>query len=206
MMGEENQRCPECGLILYREVSQCPRCFATISPMASMPPTIQRVYETPASEKAPKEKKDVRRTGTIIFVLVVIALIVLTLTYNFLIPRVELNVITAYREGTGLSINVDSKIQNLGTLAITRFSMNITIMNESSGIVAKENYYLADLDAHSSHGFDNINFYGDQFEAYRISIKIDFESEGGQYSDNYEHTVTGSILQRWEDKFMQWGG
>jgi hypothetical protein len=174
--------------------------------MASMPPTIQRVYETPASEKAPKEKKDVRRTGTIIFVLVVIALIVLTLTYNFLIPRVELNVITAYREGTGLSINVDSKIQNLGTLAITRFSMNITIMNESSGIVAKENYYLADLDAHSSHGFDNINFYGDQFEAYRISIKIDFESEGGQYSDNYEHTVTGSILQRWEDKFMQWGG
>jgi hypothetical protein len=206
MMGDGNLRCPECGLILYREVSQCPRCLATITPVPSMPPMVQKVYEPAPSEKAPKEKKDTRRTFKIIFVLAVIAIVVFALMYNFLIPRLELNVITAYAEGTGLVINIDSKVKNEGTLGVTHFSMNITVLNSSNYVVAKQDYYLADLGAHSAHSFDNIHFFGDQYEPYHITINIDFESEGGHYTENYEHTVTESIQQRWEDKFSQFGG
>ncbi|UCE74305.1 MAG: hypothetical protein JSV56_01000 [Methanomassiliicoccales archaeon] len=206
MMGEENSRCPECGLVLYQEVPQCPRCFAIIKPPPSEGPMVERVYEEEVVKKTPKERKDIKRTSLILITLIIVICIIIALSYNFIIPRIELNVITRYRESTGLSINLDSKVNNEGTLSIQYFTMNITITNSSDILVAKGDYFIADLDAHSSHNLDNIHFFGDQYEPYRITIKVNFEAEGKDYSENYEHTVSESMYINYEDKFMQWGG
>ncbi len=73
-------------------------------------------------------------------------------------------------------------------------------------MVLKGNHYLADLDAHSSHNFDNIYFFGDQYENYHITIKLSFESSGKDYSKNFSHTVKEYMLVRFEDTYVKWGG
>lgn len=207
MMDNENPRCPECGLILYQSVSQCPRCLCFITPPASPDsPLVERVYVPEIAEKSPKVRKNVRRSVSIILVIVIVACIIIVLSFHFIIPRLDLKVITAYSEGSAMVINLDSKVQNDGTLDIIDFSLNITVFNSSGGVVAKGDYYLADLDAHSSHRFDNIYFFGDHYEPYRITIAVNFESDGKQYSENFEHNVEEYILQSFEDRVESWGG
>lgn len=207
MIGDEGQsRCPECGLIIYKDVSECPRCFVCIKPAPPESPAVERVYVPEPSEKTPKEREDVRRFAMKILIIVVIACVIIALSYHYIIPRLELKVITQYREASALAINLDSKIENEGTLSIDQFTMNITIMNSSGGVVAKGDYFLANLDAHSSHNFDNIYFFGDQYEPYKIMINISFESSGKDYSKTFDHTVEEYIIIRYEDKFMRWGG
>ena len=206
MVGEEVNQCPECGLTLYREVSQCPRCFATIQSMDSLPPMVEQVYEPGPGEKAPKERKNTRRTFALIFVLIIVAIIVFALAFNFLIPRTDIKVITAYRESSGLAINFDFKVKNEGTLGIQHYSMNVTVYNSSGGVVVKKDYYVSDIDPHTAAKFDNINFFGDQYEIYKITLEIDFESEGKMYEKTYNHKVSEAMQLRWEDSFVEWGG
>ena len=66
-----------------------------------------------------------RRLFLIIFVIAIVACLIIVLSYNYIIPRLEFDVVTEYRESSGLSINVDSKVVNEGTLDIKHFVMNI---------------------------------------------------------------------------------
>lgn len=72
--------------------------------------------------------------------------------------------------------------------------------------MARGDYNLTDLDAHSSHNFDNVYFFGDQYDKYHINVTIKFESEGKDYSETFHHTADKYMLIRFEDKFMKWGG
>jgi hypothetical protein len=206
MMGKETSNCPECGLTLYRQVDQCPRCFAPISPMGEETPIVERIYEPGPGEKPPKEKKNVRRVFAVIFVLIIVVIIVFAIAFNYLIPRIELKLISDYKESSGLSINMDFKVKNEGTLGIQHYSMNVTIFDESGGVVAEKDYYVSDVDPHTQEKFDNIHFFGDQFEHYKITIEVEFESEGKGYDMNHEHKVKEAMQYRWEDTFSQWGG
>jgi hypothetical protein len=206
MMGEETRSCPQCGLTLYREVDQCPRCFAPITSYGEEAPIVERIYEPGPGEKPPKEKKNVRRTFVVIFVLIVVAIIVIAMAFSYLIPRIEVKLISDYRESSGLSINMDFKVKNEGTLGIQHYSMNVTVTNSSGGVVAKKDYYVSDVDPKTSEQFDNIHFFGDQFEPYKITIEVEFESEGKNYGKTYEHKVSEAMQYRWEDTFSQWGG
>jgi len=207
MIGEEEIRhCPECGLTLYQDVSQCPRCLAQLKPITMETPMMERVYVPEITEKPPKEGKDVRKFVSIIIILIIVAILIIALSYHFLIPRLELKVITEYRESSGLAINVDSKLKNEGTLSIQNFYMNITVLNSSLGMVARGEYNLSDLEAHSSYKFDNIYFYGDQYDKYMILIQINFESDGKDYSKIFDHTVDENMRIKYEDSIFSWGG
>lgn len=207
MLGNEgNTRCPECDLVLYQPVSECPRCFAPIDMAPTKSTMVERVYEDEVVQKTPKERKDIKRIISIILIIVVVACLLLTLSYHFLIPRIELNIITVYKENSGLVINVDSKVNNEGTLDVQHFTMNLTVLDENQDVVARGNYYLADLNPHSSHSFNNTYFYGDQYVDYNLVIKIRFECSGKDYSKSFNHTIKEYIFMRFEDKFMQWGG
>jgi hypothetical protein len=207
MMGnDDTMTCPECGLTLYQEVSECPRCRAPIGPTAGAAPVVERIYEHEVVDTSPREKGGFKRPVTIIAVIIVVALLIISLSYFFLIPRIELSVITVYREGTGLSILVDSKVKNEGTLNIQHLTLNITVENASGGVVASGRYNLSDLEARSSHSFDNIHFIGDQYEPYRIKLMVRFEASGSDYTENYVHSVDEYMFSKFEDKFTKWGG
>jgi hypothetical protein len=206
-MDDSNPRCPECGLILYQPVPECPRCLCTITPLTtSDSPMVERVYVPEIAEKSPKVQKNVRRMISIILVIAIVACLIIVLTFHFIIPRLDIKVITAYSEGTAMVINIDSKVQNDGTLDILDFSLNITVFNSSGGEVAMGDYYLPDLGAHSSNSFENIHFFGDHYEPYRITIAVNFESEGKLYTENFEHNVEEYLLQSFEDRVERWGG
>lgn len=206
MMGEDGMgSCPECGLVLYQQVDQCPRCFAQLGPVPSQSPMVERVY-IPPPEKVPKEKKDVKRLATILFVMVVVIIMIVALSYQFIIPRIEVSTITQYRESSGVSINVDSKIENKGTLEIEHLSLNITVLNSTNVMVARGDHYVASIGAHSSKSLDNIQFYGDQYEGYKVVIELSFESKGKSYSENYSHRSGNYMMSTWEDIFVKWGG
>jgi hypothetical protein len=207
MIGDmEDVRCPECGLILAPDMIECPRCLTPLTPENSGPPMVERIYESELEYRAPAEKKSSGRIIMVLAIIVIVAILVISLSFYYLIPRVDLKVITVYKESSGVTINLDTKIQNEGTLDIQHFSMNITVLNSSQGIVAKGDYYLADLNPHSSHSFDNIYFIGDHYEDYHITIEINFESSGKDISDTYEHNVDEYMFLRFEDGYMQWGG
>ncbi|UCE36481.1 MAG: hypothetical protein JSW00_13290 [Thermoplasmata archaeon] len=217
MIGEEGiWLCPECGLKLYQPVSQCPRCHLLITPQPitpqppsqppSQPAVVQGTYYPEMTQKPPKEEKNVKRTMMIILVIVIAACLIIVLSYHFVIPRIELKVVTVYRESSGLSINVDSKLMNEGTLDIKHFSMNITVLNSSNEVVANGVHNVSSVDAHSKKSFDNIQFFGDQYEPYKIVIKIEFESGGKGYSEEYRHKVGKYMHSNFEDKFLKWGG
>ncbi len=206
MIGdEERTRCSECGLILYQSVSQCPRCYAPTGAAQTKPPVVERIYEPEVLERGPGERKNLGRIVSIIIVIVIVALLVIALSIHFIIPRIDLKVITVYKESSGLVINLDSKVQNEGTLGIQQLKLNVTVVNSTGGIVAKGRYNLSDLDAHSSHSFDNVYFFGDQYEYYHIFITVQFESEGKEYTKIYQHTVKEYMYYRFEDRFSQWG-
>ncbi len=210
MFGDEGaSRCPACGLTLYRPVSQCSRCFAEIPPMPfppPQPPIVERTYIPEMGKRPPREKMSIRRLALIIFVIAVVACLVTVLSYHYIIPRVELNVVTQYRESSGLSINVDSKVVNMGTLDLRQVILNITVLDSSSGVVAEAQHYASSIDAHTTRRFDNIQFFGDQYENYEIVIHIEFESSGRGYSKEYSHNVGEYMLSRWDDTYMKWGG
>ncbi|UCF08319.1 MAG: hypothetical protein JSW28_01110 [Thermoplasmata archaeon] len=207
MMGNDGtQRCPECGLVLYQDVAHCPRCLAPIAPSAPATPVVERIYEHEAVDTSPRERGGFKRPIIVISVVIMVALLITAMAYLYLIPRTDLKVITVYRESTGLSILVDSKVENDGTLNIQHLTLNITVLNASGGIVAQGGYYLPDLDSHSSHGFDNIHFLGDQYEPYTVNIKVHFESAGQDYTETYDHSVKEYMFLKWEDSFMKWGG
>jgi hypothetical protein len=84
--------------------------------------------------------------------------------------------------------------------------MNVTVYNSSGGVVAKKDYYVSDIDPHTAAKFDNINFFGDQYEKYKITLEIDFESEGKMYETTFNHQVSDAMQLRWEDSFVEWGG
>jgi hypothetical protein len=206
MIGEEERtRCPECGLILYQTVSQCPRCLAPISAAQAGPPMVERIYEPEVLERGPRERKDIKRIVAVIMVIVIVILLVLALSIHFIIPRIDLKLITVYKESTGLVVNLDSKVQNEGTLSIQHLKLNITVYNSTVGVVAKARYNLSDLEAHSSHSFDNVYFFGDQYENYHLVITVQFESEGNAFTEVYHHDVKEYMYYRFEDKFSQWG-
>ena len=206
MIGEEERtRCPECGLILYQSVTQCPRCLAPIDAAQARPPMVERIYEPEVLERGPRERMSFKRIASIILVIVIVALLVIALSIHFIIPRIDLKVITVYKESSGLLINLDSKVQNEGTLGISHLELNITAYNTMGEVVAKARYNLSDLDAHSSHGFDNVYFFGDQYEDYLIVITVKFESEGNDFAEVYQHQVGEYMYYRFEDKFSQWG-
>ena len=127
-----------------------PRCFAPIGTEAAPMPIVERIYEPGPGEKPPKEKKDVRRVFAVIFVLIVVVIIVIAIAFNYLIPRIEVKLISDYRESSGLSINVDFKVKNEGTLGIQHYSMNVTVFNSSGGVVAEKDYYVSDVDPHTT--------------------------------------------------------
>lgn len=207
MMGDQTfGKCPECGLTLYKQVPNCPRCSAPIAPAPTQHPMVERVYMPEMGVRGPKERKSIRRLAIVIFVIVVVACLVITLSYHFIIPRIELKVVSVYRESTGLVINFDSKVENQGTLDIQHYTMNITIFNSSNGVVAEGGYFVPDIDAHTTHSFDNIYFFGDQFEKYTITINVSFESSGKDYEETFHHSVDENMLIRYEDSFMRWGG
>ena len=207
MMGNEaSMSCPECGLTLYQEVSECPRCRAPIRPVAAVAPVVERIYEHEVVDTSPKEKGGFKRPIVIISVIIIVALLIISLSYFFLIPRIGLSVVTVYREGSGLSILVDSKVKNEGTLNIQHLTLNITVVNASGGVVASGGYYIPDLEARSSHSFDNIHFIGDQYEPYRINVKVHFEASGSDYTESYDHSVDEYMFSKFEDKFTKWGG
>jgi hypothetical protein len=206
MMGEEGMgRCPECGLVLYQQVAQCPRCLTQLAPVPSQSAMVEKVY-IPPPEKIPKEKMDVGRLATILFVIIVVVIIIVGLSYQFIIPRIEVSTITQYRESSGLSINVDTKIENKGTLEIEHLSLNVTVLNSTNGVVARGDHYVSSIAPHWSKSLDNIQFFGDQYEGYKVVIELSFESSGKSYSENYSHRSGNYMMSKWEDTFVKWGG
>lgn len=210
MEEKEQIRCKNCGLIIYRYTPECPRCFASIERTTS-PETVSVKYTqfSPPPTTEPKESKlfiNKKRLAIIITIIIIGAVVLSFLSYYVILPRTEIKIVTVYREASGMAILIDTEIENVGTLEIKHFTMNISVMDEDEDVVAEGDYYLNDLASHDSHGFDNIYFKGDQYLDYHITIEIKFESSGKEHSKNFDHTTDEYMWIKYEDQYLEWGG
>ena len=167
--------------------------------------------------KIKKQKKDdgklpVKGKKPIIIgiLLIVIIIVVANVLYFFVIPRVNLEVITLYNEGiggggTGGMININTKLKNSGTVSIEDLEITITIINET-------NFQRGELESSGltlSPSEDEelkLNFIGNHYLTYYIFIDLVFYANGDEYTKSYSYkTYEDPMNIKFEDDISDWG-
>lgn len=124
--------------------------------------------------------------------LIVLGILLLAfLTYQWIIPRTNLEIRTVYHEspgggGTGGSINLNVLLTNWGNRKLGSLDCFVRIYDDHGREVARN-----DIDDMSLSRGDNaeirIAFIGSQYIDYTIDIDVSFSSTGDNYSRDIEH-------------------
>jgi hypothetical protein len=124
-------------------------------------------------------------------ILVLGIILVAFLTYQWIIPRTNLEIRTVYHEspgggGTGGVINVNVLLTNWGNRKASSLECSVIITNITGHEVARNN-----IDDMSLSRGDNaeikLSFVGSQYSDYIINIDVSFSSTGGTKSADIEH-------------------
>jgi flagellar basal body-associated protein FliL len=162
--------------------------------------------------KTDDTKPKVRGKKAIIVGVIVIAIIILlaNVLYLFVLPRVNLEIITVYNEGvggggTGGMININTKLKNIGTVKIDDLTITVTVFNSTDHQMDK----LVSPDNQISPSNDReikINFIGNHYETYYIEVELSFYSNQKNYDDDYSYkTYEDSMNIKFEDEIFEWG-
>lgn len=129
----------------------------------------------------------------------VLAVILLSFaTYQWFIPRTNLEIRTVYHEspgggGTGGTLNVNVLFTNKGNREINDLKATITITEVGQGI--RERYSLDPRGVDTRKNVEvKITFIGSQYETYRISVEVSFECKGNSYAETLEYVTIEDVM------------
>lgn len=154
-----------------------------------------------ARRKSNQERPRQGRKKMLIVAVVLVLLIATTASiYYFIVPRVELNLKISCYQGSLNSIYVNTKISNAGTIDLRDASVNISVYHlKSNNEVANKIENISIL-KHWSEREIKINFAGNQYDSYTITISIYFRSNTKIFSKTFSHTTNGEYMsQSFED-------
>lgn len=123
---------------------------------------------------------------------IIIAILVLTgifVTYNWLIPRPDLEIRTVYHEtpgggGTAGIMHVNILLTNEGNREITSLICAYRVSRVGGGEVANHIPGVNELEPGKNVEL-KLDFLGSQFWDYRIDIDIEFDCSGSSYGRSY---------------------
>jgi hypothetical protein len=129
----------------------------------------------------------------------VLAVILLSFaTYQWAIPRTNLEIRTVYHEspgggGTGGTMNVNVLFTNKGNRDIDDLRSTITVIEVGRGI--RERYSLDPSRITTGRNIEvKITFIGSQYETYRISAVVYFECTGDSYTETFEYETVEDVM------------
>ena len=141
------------------------------------------------------------RYGNRIWLVPLLVLLVLLLsfaTYEWVIPRTDLEIKTVYHEGivgggTGGSINLNVLLTNEGNREIEKLDCRITVRERYGGIVTEK-----DIEGVSLGKGENtevmIHFTGSHFSTYVIDLDTSFECRDDTHSDKFVHETHEDVM------------
>ncbi|HID71536.1 MAG TPA: hypothetical protein EYP29_02175 [Thermoplasmata archaeon] len=142
-----------------------------------------------------------KQRGMIFFTLLVVLLLVMT--YIFVIPRVELRVTTVYHQSFS-GTSVQTKIENKGTYDIEYMKVNLTALRKEDGKVVASKLELVKLLEPKRAFKIGFTFEGGQMKTYLLILEIDFESKGMDYNKSFEYEIKDYMNNNWEEKIKDW--
>lgn len=158
--------------------------------------------------KSNQERPRQGRKKMMIVAVVLVLLIATTASiYYFIVPRVELNLKTSYYQGSLNSIYVNTKISNVGTIDLRDVSVNISVYHLKSNNEVASKIENVSILKHWSEREIKINFIGNQYDNYMITISVYFRSNTKIFSKTFSHTTNEEYMsQSFEDMVSELGG
>lgn len=180
----------------------------TVESDDSEPRIIQQNIEKEEKRKSPKGKK------LILYTLFIITIIIFAGAgiYYYIIPRVEVELVTVYHEGTGGAssggiINVNTQISNKGTRIIENINISLEVIDpETNEVMVSFDAFFNKI---NQGGIEEpkLDFMGDHFKAYSIKVKLDFSASGNYYSKEYFYEVEENDAMNlfFREEISEWG-
>jgi hypothetical protein len=165
------------------------------------------------SVKGKTDKPKVKGKRAVYIGLVVIALIILASMglYSYVLPRVDVELVTVYHESTGGvassgSINLNTQIRNEGTKKVEDLNVSIIISDPDTGEVQEQ---LSDSFNSISRGDKKeprMEFFGDHYEPYKVTIMVSFQSSGKAYIREYIYNIEKDDAMNliFEERIFEW--
>ena len=144
----------------------------------------------------PNKPRGVKGKKQVILGLMLVGLVILAGAglYYYIIPRVEVELITVYHEGAGGAssggfINVNTKVQNTGTKTLEDVNVTLKITkynSEKTEAKTEVTYYNI---GRGENREPKLDFMGDHYEPYTITLKIQFTASGNNYEKEFTYEV-----------------
>jgi hypothetical protein len=127
-------------------------------------------------------------------VIAIAVVLLLFASYQWIIPRTNLEIRTVYHEspgggGTGGVININILLINKGNRRIDDLDCMVIVRETGGREVGRNNLESMDL-SRGTNAEIKLNVIGSQYRGYRISIDLSFEEFRGRETVTLEHSTT----------------
>ncbi len=168
------------------------------------------ITKSKPSETKPKAKVRGKKAIIVGVVVIVIIILLANALYFFVLPRVNLEIITVYNEGiggggTGGMININTKLENIGTLKLDDLTITITVLNSTK--YQMDRLVTSNIQISPSNDKEiKLNFIGNHYETYYIELELSFYSNQDDYKKSYSYVTHEDPMNiKYEDEIFEWG-
>jgi hypothetical protein len=119
-------------------------------------------------------------------------------TYQWVIPRTDLEVRTVYHEapgggGTGGTININVLLTNLGNRQVGSLECDVVVSVEGSGIVARHSLGPETL-GQGENVEIKIAHIGSHYDTYILDIDLSFDCSGNSLSKDLSYETEEDVM------------
>ena len=123
---------------------------------------------------------------------------------NWFSSRCELNPTTG-GGGTGGLINVNSKIENSGTVEARDFQISVSVYNSTRKLLTNSTFTQDILSPGQSHEV-KLSTQGNCYENFYITVEIQFQTSDNDYYEKYNYETHEDAMNiGFEDSIYNWG-
>ena len=143
----------------------------------------------------PQQRKVIVKFGVAI-----LALLVIFVSYSYVIPRTEVEVETVYHSSYS-ALFVQSKLSNTGTKQITELKVKISVWNGTE-MLETDTHYPGILNAKQSVKLPPLLFDGPHSDSYELLIGIEFIVGGEKLILTYNYEIADYGNLAWHDQYV----
>ena len=143
----------------------------------------------------PQQRKVIVKFGVAI-----LALLVIFVSYSYIIPRTEIEVETVYHSSYS-ALFVQSKLSNTGTKQITELMVKISVWNGTE-MLETDTHYPGILNAKQSVKLPPLLFDGPHSDSYELLINIEFVIDGEKLTVTYNYEIADYGNLAWHDQYV----
>ena len=134
------------------------------------------------------------------FAVVIVSVLLILLCYSYFLPRTEVEIDTVYHSSYS-GLFVQSKISNTGTKEISDLKVKLAVWN-STDLLQSETHYPGVLNAKQSVKLPVLIFDGPHADSYELIISMEFNSDEGKQSLNYNYKIADYGNLAWHDQYF----